>query len=673
MKALKSVLYSMVVVLGLSSTGSAAALFQVPQETLYVKETGAATNSCLSWDDACDMHTAITKLPYKIYVAEGTYFPSLSDRNASFNLVSGLQIFGGFPADGGTWEERDWQEHETILSGDIDGDGTLENNSIHVLTATDVNHLARLDGFTIMGGNADLMESLITSSGAGMYNSNSNPTLSNLKFIGNSATRGAGMYNDASSPTLSNVIFSQNSADYGGGMYNDQSNPTLTTVTFSANLSSNLVGVMYNIDSSPTLTDVTFTDNVGGGMYNEHGSPTLNYVLFFANISNQGGGMRNQGGGSPILTNVSFIGNTANRGGGLANVYSSPTLFNVTFFDNRAIDASSLSGLGGGMANYNSSPELTNITFSANTSSGHGGGVYNEQSSNPLLTNVTFTGNTAAISGGGVANFGANPESMPSNPVITNTIFWANSPDQIFNSGNSSASVSYSVIQGGCPTGVTCDVIITGDPLLGPLADNGGFTQTHALLPGSSAIDKGNSDPAVCPGTDQRGYTRPIGAGCDIGAYEYGYTLDVLTEGNGSVFIDPDKSEYNLDEQVALTATADPGWTFTGWSGNATVTDNIVTITKETNLTATFTQDEYTLTVMVDPENSGIVTYDPPQGPYHYGEVVTLTPTANTGYAFESWSGAEVKDNTVTITGDTTVTANFTQDEQGIYLPLILR
>ena len=477
-------------------------------------------NSCLSWDDACDLQTAIGKLPYKIYVAEGTYFPSLSDRKASFNLVSGLQIFGGFPAEGGTWEERDWQEHETILSGDIDRDGTLENNSIHVLTAADVNHLARLDGFTIKGGNADLTASPITSRGAGMYNSNSNPTLSNLNFIGNSATRGAGMYNDASSPTLTDVTFSGNTAtSSGGGMYNDASSPTLTTVTFSSNSSNNSGGGMYNIDSSPTLTDVTFTDNVGGGMYNEHGSPTLNYVLFFANISNQGGGMRNQGGGSPILTNVSFIGNTANRGGGLANVYSSPTLFNVTFFDNRAIDASSLSGLGGGMANYNSSPELTNVTFSANTSSGHGGGIYNDYSASKLI-NVTFFGNTATGSGGGIYDW--SPDINPTK--ITNTILWGNTADaddsdQIFVSGSIPPIVTYSVIQGGCPTGATCEDIITGDPLLGPLADNGGFTQTHALLPGSSAIDAG--DMTVCPDTDQRSVARPIGNGCDIGAYEF--------------------------------------------------------------------------------------------------------------------------------------------------------
>jgi len=521
MKALKSALYSMVIVLGLSSTGSAAALFQVPQETLYVRETGAATNSCLSWDDACDLHTAIGKLPYKIYVAEGTYYPSLSDREASFNLVSGLQIYGGFPVDGGTWEERDWQEHETILSGDIDRDGTLENNSIHVLTAADVNHLARLDGFTIKGGNADLTASPITSRGAGMYNSNSNPTLSNLNFIGNSATRGAGMYNDASSPTLTDVTFSGNTAtSSGGGMYNDASSPTLTTVTFSSNSSNNSGGGMYNINSSPTLTDVTFTDNVGGGMYNELGSPKLNYVLFLDNSSLRGGGMRNLT-CSPELLNVTFSGNTANRGGGLSNVGSSPRLINVTFFENRAIDVTSGSGVGGGMENYDSSPELINVTFSANSSSGHGGGIYNDYSASKLI-NVTFFGNTATGSGGGIYDW--SPDINPTK--ITNTILWGNTADaddsdQIFVSGFTKPIVSYSVIQGGCPTGATCDIIITDDPILGPLADNGGFTQTHALLPGSSAIDAGNSDPAVCPDTDQRGVARPIGNGCDIGAYEF--------------------------------------------------------------------------------------------------------------------------------------------------------
>ena len=56
------------------------------------------------------------------------------------------------------------------------------------------------------------------------------------------------------------------------------------------------------------------------------------------------------------------------------------------------------------------------------------------------------------------------------------------------------------------------------DPRLDTLKDNGGFTPTLALLPGSPAIDAG--DNAACPATDQRGVTRPQGAACDIGAYE---------------------------------------------------------------------------------------------------------------------------------------------------------
>ena len=82
----------------------------------------------------------------------------------------------------------------------------------------------------------------------------------------------------------------------------------------------------------------------------------------------------------------------------------------------------------------------------------------------------------------------------------------------------SAPSLSYTIVQGGCPAGSTCTHIITTDPLLGTLGNYGGYTQTIPLLAGSSAIDTGND--AVCPGTDQRGVTRPQGAHCDIGAFE---------------------------------------------------------------------------------------------------------------------------------------------------------
>ena len=76
------------------------------------------------------------------------------------------------------------------------------------------------------------------------------------------------------------------------------------------------------------------------------------------------------------------------------------------------------------------------------------------------------------------------------------------------------------LVESNAPSPNACgSVSISADPLLGSLQDNGGFTQTMALLPGSPAIDAG--DNANCPATDQRGVTRPQGSGCDIGAYEY--------------------------------------------------------------------------------------------------------------------------------------------------------
>jgi hypothetical protein len=78
--------------------------------------------------------------------------------------------------------------------------------------------------------------------------------------------------------------------------------------------------------------------------------------------------------------------------------------------------------------------------------------------------------------------------------------------------------VSDSVVQDGCPAGITCTNIIIADPRLGTLGNYGGSTQTIPLLPGSSAIDTGNN--TICPATDQRGVVRPQGA-CDIGAFEY--------------------------------------------------------------------------------------------------------------------------------------------------------
>ncbi len=235
-----------------------------------------------------------------------------------------------------------------------------------------------------------------------------------------------------------------------------------------------------------------YPDINGGGMYNDNGSPTLTNVTFSANSAySQGGGMFNGNGSSPTLTNVTFSGNSA---GGASSA-----------------------GYGGGMGMDESgcNPTLTNVTFSGN-SAGYGSGMYNWTNSSPTLTNVTFSGNSAAHNGGGMVNYG-------SNPTLTNVILWGNSGGQIYNSGGTTAVISYSVVQGGCPVGSTCANIITTNPMLGALANNGGSTQTFALLTGSSAIEAGND--AVCAAApvnnqSQNGLTRPQGVHCDIGSFE---------------------------------------------------------------------------------------------------------------------------------------------------------
>lgn len=72
---------------------------------------------------------------------------------------------------------------------------------------------------------------------------------------------------------------------------------------------------------------------------------------------------------------------------------------------------------------------------------------------------------------------------------------------------------------------LSCNPLLAGNPMLGPLADNGGPTQTHELIIGSPAIDR--ADDGACPGKDQRGHRRPVDgdfdgtARCDIGAFEF--------------------------------------------------------------------------------------------------------------------------------------------------------
>lgn len=144
------------------------------------------------------------------------------------------------------------------------------------------------------------------------------------------------------------------------------------------------------------------------------------------------------------------------------------------------------------------------------------------------------------------------------------------------------------------------------------------------------------------------------------------YTLDVIAE-NGTVEQDPVKIDYNNGEIVVLTATPVTGYTFTGWTGDETGTQNPLSVTMNSNkdITANFTEippNTFTLNVIA---LNGSVLKDPELISYNSEDIVELTATPNSGFTFTGWTGdANGSQNplSVTMNEDKDITANFTED-----------
>jgi hypothetical protein len=160
-------------------------------------------------------------------------------------------------------------------------------------------------------------------------------------------------------------------------------------------------------------------------------------------------------------------------------------------------------------------------------------------------------------------------------------------------------------------------------------------------------------------------------------------TVTVNIAGDGDVVLNPDKVDYACGEEVVITAVADPGWSFVGWSGDIVSTENplLLTVMGDYTLTANFEQDPpptYLLTVTV--VGAGGVMKDPDQSEYQQGEQVILTAVADPGWVFTGWSGGLTGDAnpaTLVIEVDTNVTATFEQEPPPVvnvtYLPIIRR
>jgi hypothetical protein len=279
--------------------------------------------------------------------------------------------------------------------------------------------------------------------------------------------------------------------DYGGGIYN---NPGVTMTVSNCTISGNSAGWW------------------GGGIY----SSTATLTVIASTLSN----------------------NSADWGGGICNY--GPSSYATLTVNSSTFNANSAHTGGGGIVNVGSPGSATLTinasTFSANSATNQGGAI-NNQDGTVIISTCTFSANSAPL--GGILSWKLyGTASLELGDTILNADA---SSANIFNIDGTVTSDGYNLSSdgGGGFLTATGDQVNT-DPKLGPLQNNGGPTFTHALLPGSPALDRGKRDavPALALNTDQRGFPRPVdnpslanapgGDGSDIGAFEEQYSALAL-------------------------------------------------------------------------------------------------------------------------------------------------
>jgi hypothetical protein len=359
-------------------------------------------------------------------------------------------------------------------------------------------------------------------------------------------TVGGGLFNDAATVILDRTIFARNAVPHGtnvgggGAIYNSHGIMTLNADTITDNHTDNAPGVAINNQGTMTIHGSTVSGNSGSQIQSAINNGIFGFEARMAiddsRITDNGGPLQNSGtltltdsmvtdnfggglfnGGNATLTNATIAGNTTTgTGGGIFNIEGQLTVTGCTIADNSALYA-------GGIFTGGGTLQVTNSTISGNTAQRPGGGIYYD-SGVMEITSSTITLNTTTSTlyagGGGIYADGALA-------LLRNTIVAANQsaltgPDvdgQVVSLGHNLVGQTDDST-GWVATDLTGTSDTPLDPHLGPLQDNGGPTQTHALFLGSPALNKGDS--SLLSSTDQRGTVRvsSLSHGIDIGAFQ---------------------------------------------------------------------------------------------------------------------------------------------------------
>ncbi|MCL4835705.1 MAG: hypothetical protein KJZ86_24925 [Caldilineaceae bacterium] len=318
------------------------------------------------------------------------------------------------------------------------------------------------------------------------------------------ASRGGAIYNEGGAVTLRvSSLISNRAGRFGGGIASSGGTVDIFSSTIQENHAPTGGGGLWNADTDVTIEDSHITEN----------------STFSDSTGNFGGALYNVG--QMIVRRSAIDYNSATDGGGIYNqgAHSSLTVEDST------LNANSVTGGAGALQLGDGTIRIVNTTVSGNSAGIFAGGVeVGATNGSQTFQNVTITGNSAPEA----ANFYQDTGELILSPSLRNVII-ANPLGGGVNCAYLRADAS---LGNNLASDESCNFTAAGDqqpvdPFLAALADNGGPTLTHLPTGDSPAIDAG--DNATCPAADQRGYTRPEGDICDIGAVDADGELNPAT------------------------------------------------------------------------------------------------------------------------------------------------
>jgi hypothetical protein len=398
------------------------------QQIHRVKWNATGANDGTTWADAfTDLQAALGAASGggEVWVASGTYKPGpAGNRSATFQLVGGVGVYGGFAGTEIVRAERDPAANETILSGDLGQNdtpgaypwysGTINygDNAYHVVTSSGNGPGTILDGVTVYGGYS---VGGTNPGGAGILVTGGAPSFRGCRIRRNYGQAGGGMLLAGGSPSVTACSFVENLVwgTYGGGLnVGDATNATIERNEFRGNVVLHAGGpepvggaVSIGFNSPITIDQCLFVDNKTGSTWGAPFYPAKGGAIFCFPDNVQ-------------VTRCAFVGNSSHEGGAIMS-FGTIAIRECVFNKNSVVSydygGTSLGGWGGAVAlvelfSATVTSTITGCTFVHNTATDSGGGLFTAGPVDVDLRNCIFWNNSVATANFGKAQVnGANP------------------------------------------------------------------------------------------------------------------------------------------------------------------------------------------------------------------------------------------------------------------------